>query len=77
MNNNIETYQLVVARCDMAMLQQLRRAECLLRDLGGSPEEIARAVGPCGYVRQMLAEDRSAQINEAATWLLRGGATLH
>jgi hypothetical protein len=36
---------------------------------------LAAALGPDGYARRMLREDRDAQIREVARWL--AGGTLH
>jgi hypothetical protein len=51
------------------------RGDHLLIDLGASSEEIEAAIGPDGYARRMLREDRDAQIREVARWL--AGGTLH
>jgi hypothetical protein len=55
----------------------LRTTEILLIDLGASAQEIEAAIGPDGYARKMLQEDRDQQIAAVARWLSGGDETLH
>jgi hypothetical protein len=49
-----------------------------LLDLGATAEELEAAIGPDGYCRKMLEEDKAAQIAEVERWLTGSdGGTLH
>jgi hypothetical protein len=73
----LEALALIVARCDAAFEEQLAAAEIVLLDLGGTTEEVAGAIGPSGYARKMLQEDRDAQIAAVVAWLTGNDGTLH
>jgi hypothetical protein len=66
-----------VRRCNAAMAEQIEAAEFLLRAHGATEAEVEAAVGPHGYARRMLQEDRDAQIREVTRWLAVGDDTLH
>jgi hypothetical protein len=74
---NAEVLALTIARCDAILEEQLEATEILLIDLGATAEELEAAIGPGGYCRKMLCEDRDAQIREVERWLSGNDATLH
>jgi hypothetical protein len=72
-----EAIALLIERCDAIMEEQLVRTECLLIDLGATAEEIEAAIGPDGWSRRMLQEDRDQQIAIESRWLMGHDDTLH
>jgi hypothetical protein len=72
-----EALALTVARCNEWMARELENTELLLLDHGATAEELERALGPDGYARKMLQEDRDTQIREVARWLSGNDNTLH
>jgi hypothetical protein len=65
-----------VELCDRFMQRQLIDAEILLVDLGATEEELEHALGPNGFARRMLREDRDRQVR-AAVQFVTYGATVH
>ena len=66
-----------VISCDKYFEEQLAGAEILFVDLGATAEELEAAIGPDGFCRKMLEEDRDAQIAAVARWLSGKDGTLH
>jgi hypothetical protein len=74
----LEALRRVVVSCDKYFAEQLVSAEILFIDLGATAEELEAALGPNGFARKMLQEDRDAQIAAVARWLAIGdGIALH
>ncbi len=74
----LEALRRTVELCDEHFEADLAGAEILLLDLGGTSEEVEAAIGPSGWWRKVLREDRDAQIAETARWLSgESGDTLH
>jgi hypothetical protein len=73
----LEALRRTVELCDEHFEADLASAEILMIDLGGTSEEVARAIGPSGYLRAMHCASRNEQIAEAARWLAVGDDTLH
>jgi hypothetical protein len=73
----LEALKRTVELCDERLEADLASAEILLIDLGGTSEEVARAIGPSGYLRAMHYASRNEQIAEVAAWLTGNDNTLH
>jgi hypothetical protein len=73
-----EVFALTVKHCDAVLEEQLEAVELLLRAHSATVEEVENAIGPHGYARRMLCEDRDAQLRQVAAWLSgNGNGTLH
>jgi hypothetical protein len=73
----LEALRRTVVSCDKNFAEQLASAEILFVDLGATAEELERMLGPDGFCRKMLQEDRNAQIAAVAAWLTGSDDTLH
>jgi hypothetical protein len=72
-----EALALLIERCNAWLARELENTEALLLGLNATPEEFERAIGPDGFCRKMLEEDRDQQIAEVERWLGGNGGTLH
>jgi hypothetical protein len=74
---NAEALARTIELADAWLEAELERSEILLIDQGATAAELSRALGPHGFVRKMLEQDRAAQIAEVARWLAGSDGTLH
>jgi hypothetical protein len=64
-----EVLQRTVERCDALMAEGLEAAEIFLVDLGADAQDLENALGPQGFWRKILEQDRDQQIDMVARWL--------
>jgi hypothetical protein len=69
---NQEVLLKTAASADRWLERQLMDSEISLVDQGATAEELAAALGPHGWWRAVLQQDRDAQIREVKEWLIDG-----
>jgi hypothetical protein len=66
-----------IRRANAIFERELEVSELTLIDLNASGAEIEAAIGPDGYMRQLLEASRDEQIAAVAAWLSGTDNTLH